>query len=171
MDLNLQGWQNWHPKAPVFTLPIRIHPGKKAQMNATTDCCADSFPRVSVWQGTRRKTLLTWPIGPIRCREKSWATGHRRSCLTKNWTESTPSDAGCGLFFLRSGLRPSLQKNKPPSQRSSLVKTIATCYCNSPKKSFEFFKVKRSRTEILCSSDQRFHKTISLNVRASFFPL
>ena len=57
---------------------------------------------VSVWQGTRQKTLLTWPIGPIRCREKSWATGHRR-------------------------------KNKPPSQRSSLVKIIATCYCNSLK--------------------------------------
>lgn len=26
---------------------------EKGTMNATTDCCADSFPRVSVWQGTR----------------------------------------------------------------------------------------------------------------------
>lgn len=51
------------------------------------------------------------------------------------WRRTGPNlchlSAGCGLFFLRSGLRPSLQKNKPPSQRSSLVKIIATCYCNS----------------------------------------
>ena len=40
--------------------------------------------------------------------------------------------AGRGLFFLRSGLRPSLRKNKPPLQGLSLVETIATCYCNLP---------------------------------------
>ncbi|MBR3972481.1 MAG: hypothetical protein IKJ99_00855, partial [Oscillospiraceae bacterium] len=36
-----------------------------------------------------------------------------------------------------SGLRPSLRKNKPPLQGSSLVKTIATCYCNLPLFLFE----------------------------------
>ena len=126
MDLNLQGWQNWHPKAPVFTLPIRIHPGKRAQMNATTDCCADSFPSVSVWQGTRQKTLLTWPIGPIRCREKSWATGHRKSCLTKNWTESTPSERRLRFVLPPVGASP-----LPPEEQTALTK-IVTCqnYCN-----------------------------------------
>ena len=101
-------------------------------MNATTDCCADSFPRVSVWQGTRQKTLLTWPIGPMRCREKSWATGHRRSCLTKNWTESTPSE-----HRLRFVLPPVGASPLPPEEQTALTK-IVTCqnYCNSPKCNF-----------------------------------
>lgn len=57
---------------------------------------------------------------------KSWATGHRRSCLTKNWTESTPSERR--LWFV---LPPVGASPLPPEEQTALTK-IVTCqnYCN-----------------------------------------
>ena len=57
---------------------------------------------------------------------KSWATGHRRSCLTKNWTESTPSERRLRFVLPPVGASP-----LPPEEQTALTK-IVTCqnYCN-----------------------------------------
>ena len=119
---------DWRSTPLIHTLRA-----KRGQMSVTTECRVYSFPRANRSLITLLTIFASLPIALTTCRGNCLTMQHRRRFLRRNLSAFTPSE-GARHIGPCSGFTLPLSSLCALPRFGTILKIIATCYCNLLKK-------------------------------------